>query len=97
MAFILQGVPSVPPQPSGTAAAGGGGSCGGVPSDWKAYFGRVGLPAALKILAGLCRGHPGAQALLGERGLLQPLHWMEGTSTSGEVTFMDENVVCGMC
>ncbi|CAN0045225.1 unnamed protein product, partial [Laminaria digitata] len=53
--------------------------------DWKAYFKRPGLPAALKMLAGLCRGHAGAQALLAERGLLERLHWMEGTSTSGEV------------
>ncbi|CAN0485916.1 unnamed protein product, partial [Hapterophycus canaliculatus] len=52
---------------------------------WKAYFARPGLPAALKMLAGLCRGHAGAQGLLAKRGLLERLHWMEGTSTSGEV------------
>lgn len=79
MAFVLRDAPSVPPSSSG--ANGDAGSAG----DWKAYFARPGLPAALKMLAGLCRGHPTAQALLGERGLLKPLHWMEGTSTSGQV------------
>lgn len=86
VAFVLQGAPSAPPHLSATsssaASTGGSGSDSG---DWKAYFERAGLPAALKMLAGLCRGHAGAQGLLAERGLLERLHWMEGTSASGEV------------
>ena len=98
MAFVLQDAPSVAPQissasPSASRGSAGGGSSSGVSGggggggggDWKAYFKRPGLPAALKMLAGLCRGHASAQALLAERGLLERLHWMEGTSTSGEV------------
>lgn len=82
VSFVLEGSPSVSPQVS-TASTGIGVNVGG---DWKAYFERTGLPAALKVLAGLCRGHAGAQGLLSMRGLLQKLHWMEGTSTSGEVS-----------
>lgn len=81
MEFVLHEVPSVPPSASGASSAGGGGSSG----DWKVYFARPGLSAALKMLAGLCRAHALAQTLLSQRGLLEPLHWMEGTSTSGEV------------
>lgn len=83
MAFALQGSPSVRPQVS--SAPSRGSTTGGGDVAWKAYFERAGLPAALKMLAGLCRGHAGAQGLLVERGLLERLHWMEGTSTSGEV------------
>lgn len=79
---MLEGSPSVAPQVS-TASTGNGVNVGG---DWKVYFKRTGLPAALKVLAGLCRGHAGAQGLLSNRGLLEKLHWMEGTSTSGEVS-----------
>ena len=78
VAFVLQGAPSVPPQVSAALPSSD-------TSEWMAYFEREGLPAALKMLAGLCRGHAGAQALLATRGLLERLHWMEGTSTSGEV------------
>lgn len=94
VAFVLKEAPSVPPHlsaagplpaASSTANTGSGGSGGGGGGDWKAYFERAGLPAAMKMLAGLCRGHAGAQGLLAERGLLERLHWMEGTSTSGEV------------
>lgn len=92
VAFVLQDAPSAPPHLSAAAAARSASSSGtntnsgsGV-GDWKAYFERAGLPAALKMLAGLCRGHAGAQGLLAERGLLERLHWMEGTSASGEVT-----------
>lgn len=87
MEFVLQDAPSVAPQiSSGPASASGGSSGGGSGGgSWKAYFKRPGLPAALKMVAGLCRGHAGAQASLAERGLLERLHWMEGTSTSGEV------------
>lgn len=91
MTFLLLEAPSAPPHlsaaaPPPSSSGGGGGSGGG---DWKAYFERAGLPAALKMLAGLCRGHAGAQGFLAERGLLERLHWMEGTSTSGEVSSHD--------
>lgn len=97
VAFVLREAPSVPPHlsaagplpasssSSSSAAITGSGSGGGG-GDWKVYFERAGLPAALKMLAGLCRGHAGAQGLLAERGLLERLHWMEGTSTSGEAS-----------
>lgn len=84
VAFVLREAPSTPPQvssvPAGSTAASAVAAVG-----WAAFFGRPGLPAALKMLSGLSRGHAGAQTLLAERGLLERLHWMEGTSTSGEV------------
>ncbi|CAM9849580.1 unnamed protein product, partial [Choristocarpus tenellus] len=87
--FVVQGVPaSAPPPPSSAATAQAATSTSGL--SWAAYFERPGLPRALRVLAGLCRGHAGVQGLLAERGLLEKLHWMEGTSTSGEVGLLAE-------
>ncbi|CAN0402546.1 unnamed protein product, partial [Discosporangium mesarthrocarpum] len=99
--FVLQGVPDHPPPPPAVPSSAGargaharaGDRGGDEGPTWSDYFARPGLLRALRVLAGLCRGHGGAQGLLMERGLLQKLHWMEGTSVSGEVGLLAETLL----
>ncbi|CAN0001822.1 unnamed protein product, partial [Phaeothamnion confervicola] len=68
-------------------------AAGRVTEEWEEYFRRPALPAALRALTGLCRGHRSSQEALWRGGLLPVLHRAETTSVSGQVGLLAETLL----